>query len=187
MARQWNPVKVGRSECTAWSAYYRRDWPRVLVGAFGMVWYGFRLDPLRTLLAAAYVLRANQVWAPYPDNDTVAARALMTSFSRLVDRAGRVDVDPEVAADLEVTGWHVHRHSQHDPEVPADVLVSALTDLYAYVYHTDAQAVRPSAELRVQAMALSDTWVAAGCRLDGPVLQAEREALVGSYIALAVL
>jgi hypothetical protein len=33
-------------------------------------------------------------------------------------------------------------------------------------------------------MALSDAWVAAGCRLDDPILARERLALVASFAAL---
>ena len=45
-------------------------------------------------------------------------------------------------------------------------------------------AVRLAAEQRVAAMELSDAWVAAGCRMDDPLLAAERLALVASYAAL---
>jgi len=76
----FDPVAVGRSECAAWVAYYRRDWPQMLVGALGMVRHGFGLGPLRNLKAAWHVMRANQVWAPYPDNDPVAAREHMARF-----------------------------------------------------------------------------------------------------------
>jgi len=76
----FDPVAVGRSECAAWVAYYRRDWPGMLVGALGMVRHGFGLGPLRNLKAAWHVMRANQVWAPYPDNDPVAAREHMARF-----------------------------------------------------------------------------------------------------------
>jgi len=32
----FDPVAVGRSECDAWAAYYRHDWPRFLAGALDM-------------------------------------------------------------------------------------------------------------------------------------------------------
>ncbi|HEY5822196.1 MAG TPA: hypothetical protein VIT20_09485 [Propionibacteriaceae bacterium] len=183
--RALDPVKVGTAECRAWAAYYRRDWPRVLTGALGMVWHGFGLDPGRTLLAAWYVLRANQFWAPFPDNDPDAARRQMARFYRLVDRAGRVSVDPVVAADLEVSWWQVHRQRQRHAAVTDTALVGALVDLYAYVYRTEPDAVRPAARLRVEAMELSDAWVAAGCRVDDPLLRAEERALIGSHTALS--
>ena len=44
--------------------------------------------------------------------------------------------------------------------------------------------MRLAAEQRVAAMELSDAWVAAGCRMDDPLLAAERLALVTSYAAL---
>ena len=180
----FDPVAVGRSECAAWVAYYRRDWPRMLVGALGMVRHGFGLGALGNLKAAWHVMRANQVWAPYPDNDPVAAREHMARFYRMANKAGRLSVDPHNAAELEVAWWHVHRRQQHDPCYDEDDLVASLIQLYRYLYQTSSEDVRHAAELRVEAMALSDAWVAAGCRLDDPILARERLALVASFAAL---
>jgi hypothetical protein len=180
----FNPVAVGRSECEAWTAYYRRDWPRFLAGAFGMVRHGFSLGAFGNLKAAWHVMRANQAWAPNPDNDPEAARRHMTRFYRMADRVGRLSIDPRIAAELEVAWWHAHRAHQHDPEVTDQDLLAALTGLYCYVYHAHPADVRRAAELRVQAMALSDVWVAGGCRLDDPTLAEERLALVASFTAL---
>jgi len=113
---RFDPVAVGRSECDAWAAYYRREWRRVLRSAYAMVRYGFALGPIGNLRGAWYVLRANQVWAPFPNNDPEAARRLMTRFYRLAVAAGRLDVDPEQAARLEVGWWHAHRAHQHGPD-----------------------------------------------------------------------
>ena len=179
-----DPVRVGRAECDAWVAYYRRDWPKMLAGALGMVRHGFALGPVRDLRAAWHVLRANQAWAPFPDNDPAAARRSMARFYQLTVDAGRLDIDPRVAADLEVEWWHRHRVAQHDPTMDQDALIGSLIALYAYVYRADPAAVRPAAEHRVRAMAISDAWVAAGCRLDNPLLAEERLALVASFTAL---
>lgn len=180
----FDPVAVGRSECDAWATYYRRDWWRFLRSVLAMVRSGFALGPVADLRGAWYVLRANQVWAPYPDNDPQAARRLMAGFYRLTARAGRLDVDPVRAAELEVGWWHEHRQHQHDPAGSVAELLDALIRLYAYVYHAEQAAVRRAAEHRVAAMELSDAWVAAGCRMDDPLLDAERLALVASYAAL---
>lgn len=179
-----DPVRVGRAECDAWVAYYRRDWPKMLAGALGMVRHGFALGPVRDLRAAWHVLRANQAWAPFPDNDPAAARRSMARFYQLTVDAGRLDIDPRVAADLEVEWWHRHRVAQHDPTMDQDALIGSLIALYAYVYRADPAAVRLAAEHRVRAMAISDAWVAAGCRLDSPLLAEERLALVASFTAL---
>jgi hypothetical protein len=179
-----DPVLVGRAECDAWAAYYRRDWRRMLLGALGMVRHGFALGTVRNLSAAWHVLWANQAWAPYPDNDPAAARRAMARFYRLTVQAGRLDIDPTVAAALEVDWWHQHRAHQHDPAVGEDSLVESLVRLYAYVYQADPAAVRAAAEHRVRAMAISDAWVGAGCRMDDPLLAEERLALVASFTAL---
>jgi hypothetical protein len=180
----FDPVAVGRSECAAWVAYYRRDWARMLVGALGMVRHGFGLGPLGNLKAAWHVMRANQVWAPYPDNDPVAAREHMARFYRMANKAGRLTVDPQIAAELEVAWWHVHRQRQHDAGYDEDALVASLIRLYCYLYQAGQDDVRRAAELRVEAMALSDAWVVAGCHLDDPTLARERLALVASFTAL---
>jgi hypothetical protein len=173
----FDPVAVGRSECTAWASYYRRDW-------LGVVRHGFGLGPVTTVRAAWHVLRANQAWAPYPVNDPAGARQQMAHFYGLVDRAGRLSIDPPVAAGLELRWWEAHRVRQHDPKVSEEDLTRALVTLYAYIYRAEPTAVQRAAQLRVEAMLLSDAWVAAGCRLSDPTLAMERRSLVASYAAL---
>ncbi len=183
-AAGFDPVAVGRSECLAWSAYYRRDWAGVLRGTTGMVHHGFGLGLVDTGRAAWHVLRAHQAWAPYPDNDPTSARRHMTSFYALANRAGRLSADPAVAAELEVRWWQVHRVRQHERQRDDEPLVAAVTALYAYVHRRSEEGVRRAATLRVQAMALSDAWVAAGAKLSDPTLAMERMALVASYTSL---
>jgi hypothetical protein len=180
----FDPVAVGRSESDAWAAYYRRDWLRMLAGAFGMVRHGFRLGPLGNLKAAWHVMRANKAWAPFPDNDPGAACRHMARFYRIANKTGRLTVNPRTAAELEVEWWHVHRLHQHDDQVTDEDLVASLIRLYAYIYRAKPDDVRRAAELRAAAMALSDAWVAAGCHLDDPALAQQRLALVASFTAL---
>jgi hypothetical protein len=182
--RSFDPVILGHQETEAWAAYYRHEWRMVLRSAIGMVRTGFGTDPVRTLVGAYHVLRANQLWAPYPDNDPDGARASMRRFYALVARDGELDLDPERAALLEVEWWRLHREHQHDPGVSAEALVQALVDLYAYVYDAPPEEVRPAAEQRVAAMDLSDAWVANGCDRGDPLLAQERVALVASHSAL---
>ena len=139
-------------------------------------WCGtaLRWDHFGNLKAAWHVLRGSQAWAPYPDNDPEAARRHMARFFRMANRAGRLRFDPRLAAELEVAWWQAHRAQQHDAQVTYDDLVTAMVRFYCYVYQADPADVRRAAELRVQAMALSDAWVAAGCHLDDPTLAEER-------------
>ena len=60
---------MGDLECRAWETYYRRKWLAFLVASVGLVRAAFRMSWPRTLVGAWLVLRANQVWAPFPDND----------------------------------------------------------------------------------------------------------------------
>jgi hypothetical protein len=181
----FDPVRLGTHECDAWVGYYRRDWRLVLRAAIGMVRVGFDLPWPATVRGAWYVLRGNQAWAPYPGNDPDAARGYMRSFYRLVARHHRLGIDPGEAARLEVEWWHEHRVLQRERTDDDETrLVEALTALYAYVYDTSPEAVRPAARDRALAMRVSDAWVADGCDpLDARVRE-ERALLVRSYSAL---
>ncbi|MGC4109741.1 MAG: hypothetical protein QM747_04810 [Nocardioides sp.] len=182
--RSFDPVRLGNQETDAWAAYYRHEWGTFLRAAVGMVRTGFGTDPLRTLTGAYHVLRANQLWAPYPDNDPDGARESMRRFYAMVADHLGLDLDPVRASELEVEWWRVHREHQHDPEVSVDLLVQALVDLYAFVYAVSPDTVAEAARFRVEAMDHSDAWVAAGCRHDDPLLTQERRALVASHSAL---
>jgi hypothetical protein len=182
--RGFDPVLVGNRETDAWVAYYRRDWPRFLRASVGLVAAGFGMGPARTLAGAWYVLKANQLWAPIPDNQPDGARAYMRRFYALVQTTGEVLIEPAEAARLEVEWWRIHRAHQHEDGVTEAQLEAALVELYSYVYSVEPDAVQPAAQWRVKAMELSDRWVADGCRLDDRTLVEERRALVSSYAAL---
>jgi hypothetical protein len=181
-ARSFDPRAVGTFECRAWETYYRRRWGAFLVASVRLVRSAFGMTWPRTLLGAWLVLRANQVWAPYPDNDPDAARALMRRFYGLMVADGQSAVEPARAAELEVEWWRAHREAQHGE--PSGELTAALRDLYAYCYSADPADVEPAAALRAEAMALSDRWVAAGNDPADPLLAQERALLVRSYAAL---
>jgi hypothetical protein len=189
--RSFDPVRVADLEYRAWVGYYRRQWPQVLIASVGLVRVGFGLNWYWTLRGAWLVLRANQLWAPYPDNDPQRALACMRRFYALITRAYGEPVNPAKAAELEVEWWRVHRDGQHrdhppatdDPE-PAPELVEALTRLYCYLYSEPEAALRPAAAHRARAMDLSDEWVRQGCPPGSGLLAREHAALVRSYAAL---
>ncbi|MGN6605686.1 MAG: hypothetical protein ACTHMS_01560 [Jatrophihabitans sp.] len=182
--RDFDPVALGNAECDAWIGYYRRDWRAVLTASVRMVRIGFGMNRPRTLLGAWYVLRANQAWAPVPDNDPARAREYMRRFYALVQRDGGLALDPVEAARREVEWWRVHRAHQRQSQYGEDELADCLVELYGYVYRAEPDAVRPAAVHRVVAMRHSDAWVAGGCRMTDPLLVSEREELVASYTAL---
>lgn len=181
--RSFDPRRVGALEARAWETYYRHRWVEFLVAAVGLVRATFGLGWPDTMRGAWFVLRANQEWAPVPDNDPAAARALMRRFYVLL-REQAPDLDPVRAAELEVEWWRAHREHQHAPGSTSSELVDALTALYAYSYGAGPEAVRPAAALRADAMDVSDRWVAAGCDPADPRLAEERALLVRSYAAL---
>jgi hypothetical protein len=82
--RTFDPVRLADLEYRAWVGYYLRRWPQVLIASVGLVRAGFGMDWYLTLHGAWLVLRANQLCAPYPDNDPNRARACMQRFCALV-------------------------------------------------------------------------------------------------------
>jgi hypothetical protein len=186
-ARSFDPRRVGELECRTWVTYYRRQWAPFLVAAVRVVRHAFGFGWRHTLLGAWWVLRANQVWAPYPDNRPDLARAYMRRFYALLARTSHEPVDPDEAARLEVEWWRVHRELQHgDPGWAPDdePLVAALQALYVATYRVPAPAVRLAAEERAAAMRISDAWVRAGADPASSAVAEERAALVRSYAAL---
>jgi hypothetical protein len=190
--RSFDPQRVADLEYQVWVGYYRRQWHRVLIASVGLVRVGFGMNWYRTLHGAWLVLRANQLWAPYPDNDPQRAQACMRRFYALVTLAYGDPANPAKAAELEVDWWRVHRDGQHrhgahavDDGAPAEEeLVESLTRLYSYLYSEPEDALRPAAAHRARAMSLSDQWVRQGCRPDSGLLPLEHAALVRCYAAL---
>jgi hypothetical protein len=193
-ARSFDPRVVGVLECQTWVTYYRREWVPFLWAALRVTRHAFGLSWPSTLRGAWSVLRANQHWAPFPDNRPDAARRCMRRFYALVARRDHETFDVPEAARLEVEWWRVHRELQHageaavpvdDRPAPADEpLTAALCRLYSHVYGVAEEDVRRAASERALAMRLSDAWVAQGCERDSPLLPRERAALVRSYAAL---
>lgn len=185
-ARSFDPRHIADLEFRAWTSYYLRQWPQVLMAAVGLVRAGFGMNWSRTLYGAWLVLRAGQLWAPVPDNDPDRARACMRRFYGLVRLTYGEPASPSEAARLEVDWWRVHREAQYAAAVDADsdALVESVTRLYAYLYGEPAAQVRPAAAHRARAMELSDQWVGAGCPPDSPLLPLEHAALVRCYAAL---
>jgi hypothetical protein len=189
--RSFDPVRLADLEYQAWVGYYLRQWPRVLTASVGLVRVGFGLGGYRTLRGAWLVLRANQFWAPYPDNDPERAVACMRRFYTLVALVHGEPSDPAKAAELEVDWWRAHREGQHKDNPlaagntePPEELVESLTRLYRYLYNEPESAVRPAAVHRARAMDLSDEWIRQGCHPDSELLALEHAALVRCYAAL---
>lgn len=181
--RKFDPVALARLESAAWIGYYRREWFRVLAASVGLVRCGFALPWPKTLWGAWLVLRANQRWAPYPDNDPDEARRLMTGFYEIAGGSG-ARFDPREAARLEVEWWRVHRALQHADGGDTAELGNAVAALYAYTYDRPIGDVHESGEFRAEAMRICDDWVAAGCDLDDARVATMRRSLLRSYRSL---
>ena len=183
--RSFDPRRVGRLECDTWVTYYRREWWKFLRAAVTVTRHAFALSWPATLRGAWLVLRANQLWTPYPDNDPDGARRCMRAFYALVARRHGERFDVAEAARLEVEWWRIHRYLQREePDRNENELVDALAALYAHVYRVPPADVRLAAQERALAMRHSDRWVAEGCDPASPLVPEERAALVRSYAAL---
>jgi hypothetical protein len=183
--RSFDPRRVGRLECDTWVTYYRREWLKFLRAAIAVTRHAFALSWPATLRGAWLVLRANQLWAPYPDNDPDGARRCMRRFYALVARRHSETFDVTEAARLEVEWWRIHRSLQRDdPDGDEGALIDALAALYAHVYRVPVDDVRLAARERALAMRHSDRWVAEGCDPQSALIPEERAALVRSYAAL---
>ena len=179
----FDPVKVGNLETTLWVTYYRRQWARFLVTSLLVVRDTFGMDWLRTVHGAWLVLRANQLWAPNP-GDPDGARRCMARFYALLLLTHGAPADPARAARLEVDWWAAHREHQYDEGSDDGPLVTALARLYAFVYDTAEEAVRPAAQHRARAMDISDRWVNGGREPGSPLIASVRAELVRCYASL---
>jgi hypothetical protein len=184
--RSFDPRRVGRLECDAWVGYYRREWLKFLRSAIGLTRHTFGMPWPQTVYGAWLVLRANQLWAPFPDNDPDGARRAMQRFYKLLARRYGEPFDPRRAAELEVRWWRVHREHQHDDGSDPDEgpLIESLAALYSYVYGVPEASVVLAAHERALAMRYSDRWVREGRSPASPLLADERAALVRSYAGL---
>jgi hypothetical protein len=180
--RTFDPVRLGGYEADAWVAYYHRRWMTFLRASLGLVREGFGLPFTHTLRGGWLVMRANQAWAPYPDNQPDRARALMRQFYALVARTNRETFDLDAAARLEVEWWRVHRYLQREsPDGSVEPLTQALAELYAHVYGVPLAEVREAAAHRAEAMRISDGWVEAGQDPASPEITRERDELIQGY------
>ncbi|HLY49873.1 MAG TPA: hypothetical protein VKR21_11830 [Solirubrobacteraceae bacterium] len=183
--RSFDPRRVGSLEADAWVSYYRREWLAFLRAALALTRHTFGLPWPATLWGSWLVLRANQLWAPFPDNDPAGARRAMARFYRLVTRRYGERFDPDHAAELEVEWWRVHREHQRTDGGPGEAaLIEALAALYSYVYGVPREDVLVAARERALAMRHSDEWVRQGCELSSSLVEEERAALVRSYAGL---
>jgi hypothetical protein len=183
--RSFDARRVGELECDAWVAYYGRRRAAFLQASFGLTRESFGLSVPDTLRGSWWVLRANQAWAPVPDNDADGARRYMGRFYRMVGKRQGESFDPVEAARLEVEWWRVHRELRYDDgEADERPLIEALIQLYTYVYSVPADSVGTAARERARAMIHSDRWVDAGRDPESPLIVQERTALVRSYESL---
>ena len=141
--RSFDPFRIADLEYRMWVGYYQRRWTQVLAASVRLFRLGFGKDWVRTLQGAWLMLRAVQLWAPFPDNDPDGARACMCELYALVRLRFGEPADPARAAALEVDWWRAHRERQHapDPAETGDELVESVARLYCYLFGETEAAV----------------------------------------------
>jgi len=184
--RSFDPVRIADLEYRMWVSYYLHRRTRVLAAAVSLLRLGFGTDLVGILHGAWLMLRAIQLWAPFPDNDPDGAQTCMRGLYALIRLRFGEPADPARAAALEIAWWRAHRERQYsaDPAGKSDELLKSVIGLYCYLFGETEAAVTPAAMHRVQAMDLSDQWVREGCPPDSLLLSYERAALVRAYAAL---
>ena len=100
--RSFDPFRLADLEHRMWVAYYLRRWPRLLAASARLLRLGFGTNLPRILQGAWLMLRAVQLWAPFPDNDPDGAQARMHELYALVRLRFGEPADPAQAASLEI-------------------------------------------------------------------------------------
>ncbi|HET9073086.1 MAG TPA: hypothetical protein VFN48_00775 [Solirubrobacteraceae bacterium] len=180
----FDPVQVAALEAGAWAAYYRHEWWRFIRLGMACARQSFGLPWRDTVRLSWLVMRANQHWSPYPDNDAARALATMERFyAILADRHGLL-LDPAQAARRDLAWWRIHRELQHGLRSDTAALEAALIAFWQIVYPVPEVDLSAAARDRAVAMEVSDRWIVEGCHPDSPLLERIRRALTDSYAAL---
>jgi hypothetical protein len=82
--RSFDPFRLADLEHRMWVAYYLRRWPRLLADSARLLRLGFGTNLPQIVQGAWLMLRAVQLWAPFPDNDPDGAQARMHELYALV-------------------------------------------------------------------------------------------------------
>ena len=144
----------------------------------------FALNWPATLYGAWLVLRANQLWAPDPENDPEGRAALHA----VVLRAGRAAppraYDVDEAARLEVEWWRVHRTGSARRRTRTRTRSTTRSPRSTPTCTACAARRCSWPPQSTRARARSDRGVDDGCDPESPALTDERAMLVRSYAAL---
>ena len=117
--RSFDPVGIADLEYRMWVAYYLRRWRNLLAASVRLLWLGFGTDLARILPGAWLMLRAVQLWAPFPDNDSDGAQARMRELYGLVRLRFGEPADPARAGRPGDRLVAVYRRRQYAPH-PAE-------------------------------------------------------------------
>jgi len=183
--RSFDPNRLADLEYRVWVGYYLRKWPQVLRASIGLVRLGSAWTGSRTLHGAWLVLRANQLWAPYPDNHPKRGPRLHAPVLRPGAADLRRAVQPgqggRTRGRLVAGGTGRSSTSRAARRTSWSNRSSGST---ATSTGSPRRRSGPPAVHRAKAMDLSDQWVADGCQPDSHLLPLEHAALVRTYAAL---
>jgi len=183
--RHFDPARVAHFETQCWVVYYQKNWPALLRNLLGLIQSTFGLSLPVAVQAAMYATQAQTAFAPFPDNDVPKAIKHQRQFYEVIHRAHEKygeSFDPASLAKLDVDWWVIHRELFGQTENAP--LAHAVAGLYAATYNAPAAAVLEAAQLRADAMILSDKWVKESRDPQHPLVPQIEAALLKSYQAL---
>ena len=182
--RNFDPRVVGAVECRAWESYYAgASGLAFLIASVRMVRAAFRMSWPRTLEGAWLACGRTGVGAgprQRPGGSEGADGALLPAPGPRARARASTRLTPPSSR----SSGGARTGPTSATASPSRRSSAALGDLYAYSYDADPAEVRRAAELRAEAMDVSDDWVSAGCDPDDPRLAREGALLVRSYASL---
>ena len=147
--RAFDPNRVAYFEGEGWRAYYDRRWFRLLQLVVSLSHEQFRIPYPQALLAAYYVTRASVAWVPL-DHDEAKVLRFYEKFYGLARRYSGLEFDPVLVAQLELRYNDDHRRLVGQPDESA--LLQTLVELHSALFLLPAEAVRESAQWRLEAL-----------------------------------
>ena len=143
-----DPERVAALEAGGWRAYYDRDWLKLMRLMVQLNQEQFHIPFPLSLVAAIHVARGSAAWAPQ-DHDLDAVRSHFERFYRMARRWSHLDINPRLAARLEIDYWVWHRELVGKPD--KEPFIQAMTRLHSHLFDLPEERMRDSAEWRVKA------------------------------------
>lgn len=177
----FDPTATAQAEYEFWRAHNDKDIPQLSAALESWTSELYGLDPETSAKAVAALLEATQ---HHDTRDWDQATACAERYYAVIHDHTDLQFNPKQAGELEVTWWQIHDELEFETDKTR--LVNAFSDLYAEVFGTSLEAVRPMATLKARATVEHDLAEADGTDPDAAEQHwlAAAESLKRSYQAL---